>query len=208
MTETEPLPGNYLKAVKEYLESRLGITGLTDGGLELFAQAFISPGYSNEHGLGRDYNRLEFLGDAVIKAHISRRIYDRFPDLDEGRMSKICHYLWNDKTYPGAVHRENLDFCHLILMPNSERNQKLEHNVDYVTSAVSDSFEALIGAMEILGFRREYESLLDRVLLNAVDSVYRRICGEDIRAWDGILNNLAEEHIGCFKHWISAVLQE
>ena len=39
------------------------------------------------------YERLEFLGDSVLELAIARRLYDRFPDFEEGRMAKIRSHV-------------------------------------------------------------------------------------------------------------------
>jgi ribonuclease-3 len=61
----------------------------------LLLKALTHRSYVNEReGQGLQHNEsLEFLGDAVLGFLISSRIYDRFPDLTEGELSKIRAYL-------------------------------------------------------------------------------------------------------------------
>jgi ribonuclease-3 len=65
------------------LGERLGIV-LRDP--EAIRQAFVHSSFLNENpGVAPGHNeRLEFLGDAVIGQVVSRLLYDRFPDEDEG----------------------------------------------------------------------------------------------------------------------------
>lgn len=42
---------------------------------------------------GRDYERLEFLGDAVINLSVTRKLYQDFPDYEEGELAKVRAYL-------------------------------------------------------------------------------------------------------------------
>src|SRR5439155_964116 len=65
------------------LGERLGIV-LRDR--EAIAQAFVHSSYFNENPTLVDGHneRLEFLGDAVIGLVVSRLLYERFPDEDEG----------------------------------------------------------------------------------------------------------------------------
>jgi len=65
------------------LGERLGIV-LRDR--EAVAQAFVHSSYFNENPTLVDGHneRLEFLGDAVIGLVVSRLLYERFPDEDEG----------------------------------------------------------------------------------------------------------------------------
>ena len=117
--------------------------------LDLVVQALTTPGYANENPELKDYERLEFLGDAILKAHLSKAIFNKYPDLDEGRMSKLCQNLWNDKTYPFCLAEQGMDFHYLIFMPKSEENQSKEHRVDFIASVVSDCFEAIVGALSL-----------------------------------------------------------
>ena len=43
-----------------------------------------------------NYERLEFLGDAVLKLVTSNLLYDKYPDKDEGELSKIRSILVSD----------------------------------------------------------------------------------------------------------------
>lgn len=158
-----------LPEVREYLKTRAGVGDVSDRELIIVVQAFTTPGYAKVHPGIRDYNRLEFLGDAIIKAYVSRNIFDRFPELDEGRMSKICQNLWNDKTYPSCILDSGFDFIGLLLLPGSVQNQDIGRKVDYLASVVSDSFEAFVGALEIIGRQDEWKSVIDKVLLFGID---------------------------------------
>ena len=54
----------------------------------LLDQAMTHPSYANEHPGTPTYQRLEFLGDAVLQLVASQLLLTRFPDLDEGGLSK------------------------------------------------------------------------------------------------------------------------
>ena len=56
----------------------------------LFRCALVHRSYCNEHGLdaSESYERLEFLGDAVLELTISAHLYRQFPDADEGQLTK------------------------------------------------------------------------------------------------------------------------
>lgn len=61
----------------------------------LFRRALVHRSYCNEHGLdaAESYERLEFLGDAVLELTVSDYLYRRFPDADEGRLTKARSWL-------------------------------------------------------------------------------------------------------------------
>ncbi len=61
----------------------------------LFRRALVHRSYCNEHGLDatESYERLEFLGDAVLELTISAHLYRQFPDADEGQLTKARSWL-------------------------------------------------------------------------------------------------------------------
>ncbi len=63
--------------------------------------AFIHPSYANEKNLKEDNQRLEFLGDSIISFITSNFLYEKFPEMEEGSLTKIKSYL---------VSTENLSF--------------------------------------------------------------------------------------------------
>ena len=193
---------NDLEDIREYLETKLGIKDVGEKSLIIIAQSLTTPGYTNEHREYPHYQRLEFLGDALIKAHLSKAIFNRYPDMDEGRMSKLCQNLWNDKTYPYFLLQYGMDFHHLILLPKSEENQDSEHKVNYLASVVSDCFEAFIGALELTCKPEVYMDLIDKVLLDRLDPLVNEVSQLDIKQWDQRLNDLAKKRIDSYKEWI------
>ena len=56
----------------------------------LFQLALTHRSFCNEHGLdaNQSYERLEFLGDAILELTISDQLYRQFPDADEGQLTK------------------------------------------------------------------------------------------------------------------------
>ncbi len=188
-----------LVKIQQYLSDKLHIIHVTEKQLSVIAQAFTTPGYSKENTKYGDYNRLEFLGDAFIKSFLSRFVFESYPDLQEGKMSKICHYLWNDKCYPESLRLYGASFTDIILMPNSEKNQGREHKTSYVASVTADCFEALIGALDISGFHDESESFMKHILTEGLFDLVNHLQTLPIEKWDYHLNCLANEKVNSFK---------
>jgi ribonuclease-3 len=95
------------------LGERLGIA-LRDP--EAVRQAFVHSSYFNEnqqHVAGHN-ERLEFLGDAVIGLVVSRLLYDRYPDEDEGLLTARRAGLVNRDALAGMALRTGMD-RHLLL---------------------------------------------------------------------------------------------
>ena len=58
--------------------------------IELYREAFTHPSYANEKGgKVKHYERLEFLGDAVLQYHVSMYIFKLFPDIPEGQLTTL-----------------------------------------------------------------------------------------------------------------------
>ncbi len=60
---------------------------------DLLAVALTHRSYSNERGEKENYERLEFLGDAVLGMVASRWLFDRFPQEPEGLLAKRKSFL-------------------------------------------------------------------------------------------------------------------
>ena len=54
----------------------------------LMETALTHPSYGGDHHVPH-YQRLEFLGDAVLELSMSRMLYFRLPDVNEGRLTRL-----------------------------------------------------------------------------------------------------------------------
>ena len=70
----------------EYLEAALDYRIDNDA---LLVTALTHGSYASEHPGAADYQRLEFLGDAVLEVTVTRYIYEHFPEATEGEMTLI-----------------------------------------------------------------------------------------------------------------------
>jgi ribonuclease-3 len=61
----------------------------------LLETALTHPSYANEARDARHYQRLEFLGDAVLGLCAAEFLYERFPDADEGPLTRMRSRLVN-----------------------------------------------------------------------------------------------------------------
>jgi ribonuclease-3 len=89
--------------------------------------------------------RLEFLGDSVLGFVLSHELYEKFPEADEGALTKSRAKLVNASSLSG--HGRALDLgAHLILGRGEENTGGRERS-----SALADAFEALLGAIFLDG---------------------------------------------------------
>ena len=54
------------------------------------------------------YQRLEFLGDAVLELAVSRHLYFELPEVDEGKLTRIRAYIVREETLCRAAQRLGL----------------------------------------------------------------------------------------------------
>src|SRR4051812_13492512 len=80
------------------LQERLGYTFRDPALLQL---AFTHPSVAHEqetHAPIATNQRLEFLGDAVLGLVLTRELYEKFPELEEGPLTKARAQLVNQRT--------------------------------------------------------------------------------------------------------------
>jgi ribonuclease III len=125
------------------LQQRLGHRFRDENLLRL---AFTHPSVAHESGVASAHNqRLEFLGDSVLGLVLTRKLYEKFPDVDEGTLTKSRAKLVNASSL--AEHGRALGLgAHLILSRGEETSGGRER-----ASALADAFEALLGAIFLDG---------------------------------------------------------
>jgi ribonuclease-3 len=107
----------------------------------LLVQALTHRSYSNElPGCEVDNQRLEFLGDCVLGFLVGAMLYEHFPDLPEGELTRRRSALVDE---PNLTHlaRELELGSKLHIGRGAERDGGRD-----APSILSDAFEALIGA--------------------------------------------------------------
>src|ERR1700759_171864 len=85
------------KRVKE-LDQLCQRLGVNFGRMGLLNEALTHSSYAAENPGSKDYERLEFFGDAILKFVISEYLLERFPDYNEGQLTEIRSVLVSDKT--------------------------------------------------------------------------------------------------------------
>ncbi|MDZ7660558.1 ribonuclease III [Fodinibius sp.] len=94
------------------------------------------------------YERLEFLGDAVLDLIVTEIIFDLFPNENEGFLTKLRAKLVKGNTL--AMYADKLELNNLMLLGERVRGQGIEES----KSVLSDLFEALVGALYLdLGYK-------------------------------------------------------
>lgn len=108
----------------------------------LYLQALTHRSWVNENDGNRGTNeRLEFLGDAILEFVVSKAIYDKFPDEEEGYLTALRANLVNTKNLSQVA--EKLDIGAEIFLSKGEEDGGGRTN----TSLLADTVEAIIGAL-------------------------------------------------------------
>jgi ribonuclease-3 len=111
---------------------------------DLLIRAFTHSSYANEFDL-ENYERLEFLGDSILGMIVSEYIFLKFPELPEGKLTKIRSFLVCEKTLKSFSKKINAGNF-LLLSRGEDRNGGRKRN-----SILADIFESLVAAVFLDG---------------------------------------------------------
>jgi ribonuclease-3 len=129
------------KAGESELEGRLGHRFRSR---TLFARALTHSSWAHENGSAADNEPLEFLGDALLGFLIAEALCVRFPDADEGALSKMKAYLVSRGSLARVA--EELDLgTHLRLGRASRVEGRARETL------LADGLEALVAAVHLDG---------------------------------------------------------
>jgi ribonuclease-3 len=103
---------------------------------QLLQRALTHRSHSQGHN-----ERLEFLGDSILNCIIANHLYDSFPDLPEGDLSRVRSNLVNQQTL--FVLAQQLHIGELLLLGDGERKSAGFRR----PSILADALEAIFGAV-------------------------------------------------------------
>ena len=83
----------------QVLEERLGHVFQNR---KLLETALTHPSFGGDHHVPH-YQRLEFLGDAVLELAVSRYLYFELPEVDEGKLTRIRAALVREESLNRAA---------------------------------------------------------------------------------------------------------
>ncbi len=124
-------------------ESQLGHS-FHDPSLLQLALTHASFGHEKNQRLPHN-ERLEFLGDAVLQIIISEHLYQRFPNVPEGHLTKVRAHLVSRNSLVALARHLQLG-TQLVLGPSEETQGGRER-----ASNLANAFEAILGALYLDG---------------------------------------------------------
>ena len=133
----------------------------------LLRQAMVHRSYLNENpGEALESNeRLEFLGDAVLDAVISRRLYDDYPWASEGWLTEVRSLLVRNETL--ADRARAWDLGRYLVLGRGVESQDGRNR----PAILGRAFEALLGAVYLDGGWRAAQRVILCALSDQLDAI-------------------------------------
>ncbi len=156
--------------------------------LTLLEEALTHSSYLNEHpDAGKDNERLEFLGDSVVAYIATLLLFERFPDMREGEMTRLRAALVRADSLASLASE-----CGIGEMLRMARGEEAGGGRTRVTM-LGDAFEAVVGALYVdQGLAAVRKWLLPR-LERQLSDVQRRSLDKDARS---LLQEIIQERLG------------
>ena len=133
---------------------------------KLIETAMHHTSYANEHKGMESNERLEFLGDAILELISSEYIYNTYPNMPEGEMTKTRAYAVCEDSLSIVANR--FGFSDFLLVGKCENKT----NGRYRNSILADSVEATIGAIFLeAGLEKAKEFILPNIIPQIEDYI-------------------------------------
>lgn len=135
------------------------IFGIKPENQKLFERALTHSSFTKENNITslENYERLEFLGDAVLKLCVSDILFNKFPKYDEGNLTRIRSVIISDATL--AEITKEIGLSSLIIIGKREEKSGGRKR----KSILACAFEAVLGAYYIEGKIKGLSTFLEKV---------------------------------------------
>ncbi len=148
------------------IEAISALVGLEASARHLL-QALTHPSYANERR-GEPHNqRLEFLGDAVLGLCVSELLYERFPEADEGLLTRMRAQLVNAEAL--AAWARTVDLPSALRLGRGAVGAGLRES----TNVLADAVEAILAATYLDGGLDAARRLAGRIVESGLTALER-----------------------------------
>ncbi len=132
---------------------------------ELLKQALTHSSYANEQKINKskDYERLEFLGDAVLELVSSDFLFHTNPDMPEGKLTRLRASMVCEPAL--AFCARDLELHEYIRLGKGEEMTGGRHR----DSIISDAMEAVIGSLYLDGGFQIAHDFIHRFILSDLE---------------------------------------
>ncbi|MFC5558025.1 ribonuclease III [Ureibacillus thermophilus] len=157
--------GVYPDQVKQQFEELEEQLNISFKNKNLLYQAFTHSSYVNEHRKKHftDNERLEFLGDAVLELSISKYLFDRYPHMSEGELTKLRAAIVCEPSL--VIFANELNFGKYVLLGKGEELTGGRER----PALLADVFESYIGALYLDQGLEKVFQFLERVVFPKVE---------------------------------------
>jgi ribonuclease-3 len=149
------------------LETRLGHVWRNR---DLLAQALTHRSFG-----ARNYERLEFLGDGVLNCVVGLMLYQRFPELPEGRLSRLRANLVNQDSLHEIAQQLELG-NHLRLGEGELKSGGAQR-----PSILADTLESLLGSALLDAGFAVAQAMVERLFNTKIDIINPNQQGKDAK---------------------------
>ena len=131
----------------------------------LLAEAFTQASYVNEHPDQnlKFYERIEFLGDAVLELIVSEYIYKRYPELPQGKLTRLRAAMVCEDSF--SKFAKECHFDQYIRLGHGEEMAGARQR----PGLLCDIFESFVGALYLDQGRPAVEKFVRRVIFQKLD---------------------------------------
>lgn len=145
----------YLSEDKELTRRLKQILGFTPARLNLFKTAFYHKSMTNETPGKATNERLEYLGDAILSTIVAEYLFKKYPNKDEGFLTKMRSKIVKRQTLNEIADNMGLD---VILSDYSLGKMS--------SSMLGNALEALVGAIYIeFGYNKTKNYIIKNILM-------------------------------------------
>lgn len=168
--------------IKECFEDLKGY-GIVFNNMDILELAMTHPTYSYENSLEENNQRLEFLGDTVLSLIVVEYLFNRFPQKQEGELSKLKSAIVSRETLAKAARRFKL-YDYILIGKGEEKI-----GGRFRDSVLGDAFEALIAAIYLdLGYLKAKE-----FVFNCLMDLIEEILTKGVKDYKTILQELLQK---------------
>lgn len=125
----------------------------------LLLAAITHPSATEGKSVKFSYERLEFLGDSILGAIVANVAFHRFPNIDEGGLTRIKVSLVSGASLSSAA--DELGFADIIVFGSSETGTGRRG----LHSALENVYEAIVAALFLDGGIEEAHRFVDNTLI-------------------------------------------
>lgn len=145
--------------------------------IDLYKTAFTHISYTNQNKLEYSYERLEFLGDAVIDDIVAEFLYKTYPEYSVGELSKIHSLITKGETM--SIAGNELKFRDILRFGSTFKSKE-----EITDRVLEDLFEAFCGAVFLDQGREKVELITKNTIIhyylkhNVIKDDYKSIVNE------------------------------